>query len=51
MDAGKPIPRAIWRHSIAAHVNTTNNVMVISQEKQRELQELRRRLLSGEKSE
>jgi hypothetical protein len=47
--AGKLIPRQYGDTPSQFTVNTTNNVMVISEEKQRELQEIRRRLLSGEK--
>jgi hypothetical protein len=48
--AGKLIPRQYGDTPSQLTVNTASNVMVISEEKQRELQEIRRRLLSGEKS-
>lgn len=47
--AGKLMPRQYGDTPSQLTVNTTNNVMVISEEKQRELQETRRKLLSGEK--
>jgi uncharacterized membrane protein len=48
--ASKLIPRVYGDQPQSVSINTSNNVMVISQEKQRELHEIRRRLLSGEKS-
>src|SRR5205823_912164 len=49
--AGKLMPRQYGdTPSQLITVNTANTVMVISQEKLRELQETRRKLLSGEKS-
>src|SRR5690349_7354811 len=46
--AGKLLPRQYGDNPSQLTVNTTNNVMVISQEKLRELQETRRRLLEAQ---
>ena len=47
--ASKLIPRQYGDTPSQLTVNTTNNVMVISQEKLRELQETRRRLLEAQR--
>jgi hypothetical protein len=47
--AGKLMPRQYGDQPQSVSINTTSNIMVISEEKQRELQEIRRKLLLGQK--
>ena len=49
--ASKLVPRVYGDQAQGITIHNQTNVMVITEEKQRELQEIRRRLLSGEKSE
>ena len=46
--ASKLVPRLYGDQPTGVTINNQTNVMVISQEQQRELRETRRRLLSGE---
>jgi len=45
--ASKLVPRVYGDQPMGLTINNTANVLVISEEKQRELQETRRRLLGG----
>jgi hypothetical protein len=47
--AGKLMPRQYGDQPQSVSINTTSNIMVISEEKQRELQEIRQRMIEEQK--